>query len=104
MFTNCHGSVFADGLYNINNDQVATILQDDYTAVPDGQSKPGDVVVYWDATGLAHSATVTEVDEAGNPLKVSSVSGTNTTNEETNVAEAWKHPHVRKVFRENEEE
>jgi RHS repeat-associated protein len=103
MFTNCHGSVFADGLFAIDNAEVSKILQDDYTAVQDGESQIGDVVVFYGESGVVHSATVTSVDEAGNPALVSSVSGIDTTAKQTDVEDAWEDDSATmKVFRENE--
>lgn len=84
--TDCHGLTFADGEYWINNDQVQTILDDEYTEVKNEPARVGDVVVYYDSKvdengnpkeggNIVHSATVTAVDEKGNVTEVSGIGG-----------------------------
>jgi len=59
---NCHGLTFASRRTGIYDDaDFRAILSDDgYTEIPEPDSLPGDVVLYFDAQGsLAHSGLVT---------------------------------------------
>jgi len=70
---NCHGLTFAQGQFAISNDQVARILEDDYTRVDIASGatpQAADVVIYFDSReitpenprGIVHSATVSITD------------------------------------------
>jgi hypothetical protein len=98
MFSNCHGTTFADGKFWINNEAVDRILKDEYTKVS-GPAKIGDVVIYRNSAGTpVHSVTVTEVDSAGTPTKAKGEAGLQTEVKETAVGPgpgtAWRDPNV----------
>ncbi|GBD36959.1 hypothetical protein HRbin36_02088 [bacterium HR36] len=62
---NCHGWVFTAGQYILAPEDVERILEDNgYYEVP--QPKPGDIVIYYDQTGMiTHTALVRAVGEDG---------------------------------------
>ena len=80
MFTDCHGTTFAEGKVWINDDQVDKILKGDkYHKVESGSAKVGDVTIYRDSSGgVVHSATVTGVDDQGNVTEVTGLGGLQT--------------------------
>jgi RHS repeat-associated protein len=77
MYTNCHGTTFADGRFWINDDQVQPILDGDSYSVVDGASQAGDVVIWRNQSDneIVHSARVYEVDDAGNIINVIHLAG-----------------------------
>lgn len=55
----CHGVSFTNGKYWIDNDQVSTILKDEYSEVNYAQVKPGDIGIYRDLdNNIVHSVTI----------------------------------------------
>jgi RHS repeat-associated protein len=55
----CHGVSFTNGKYWIDNDQVSTILKDEYSEVNYAQVQSGDIAIYRDLdNNIVHSVTV----------------------------------------------
>jgi hypothetical protein len=67
---NCHGLTFASrrtGIYEVTAIQL--ILSDDgYQAVEEQHVLPGDVVLYFEPEGLAHSGIVVALERLGNAI------------------------------------
>ena len=65
--TNCHGWVFTGGRYWVSGESVGQILSDNnYTAVTDPQA--GDLAIYRNEQGVAHTALVRYVADGMPPL------------------------------------
>ena len=94
---NCHGLTFAQGQFAISNDQVARILEDDYTRVDIASGatpQAADVVIYFDSReitpenprGIVHSATVSITDGTLSGTMVSGLGGINTESRTTPIS------------------
>jgi RHS repeat-associated protein len=96
---NCHGLTFTQGQLWINNNQVQTILEDDYKEVKLTKGeKPqiGDVVVYYDPNdsnaspeGIVHSATITQTDGTIEGTQVSGLGGIQQQSTTTSIQGQW---------------
>ena len=64
---NCHGWVFAGGMYLIDGNGVEIIL-DDNGYEPCSDPQPGDVIVYWSGRFVAHTGLVSGVLTDGTVL------------------------------------
>ena len=94
---NCHGLTFGDGKYFIDNAQVQTILDDDYSKVNEPQV--GDIVVYSEAgKGIQHTATVVGFDDQGKVVLVAGLGGVSISSRVTSAANQWPAPNTTAQF------
>jgi len=73
----CHGHTFIDGEHWISDPDVEDYLKGDgYKEVKGGEVEVGDIIVYYDEDGnVVHSGIIIEVDENGQPTKISHMPG-----------------------------
>jgi len=98
--TNCHGTTFLKGDYWLENEDVQTILNDEYKLVDfakDEKIKKNDVVIYSEKdekTGvfnIVHSMTVTSKDNSKfDDIIVYGQGGLEKKNSKKKIKEAWK--------------